>query len=318
MRVEPVFACLISLSLPPLALAQNSQCAGYSSRTQRICNAAIDGTRALHPMAGLLVSGGNPVLGTAGGLGGLGRFSVTARANAVDVVFPDVGYDGSASTVPSSDKVFAPAPLLEVAAGIYPGLPSGLLSVDVLGSAQLLPTDQIDHLAVDQGARRIGDVALGLGYGVRIGLIRENGPFPAVSVSVMRRDIPRLSYGDLSAGDQYRYGVDLHATNLRVVAGKQLASLALAVGLGWDRYTGDAVIQFRDPNTLLLQPEIPLDLKSSRVLAFLDAGLNLSAITLVGEVGYQGGKNQKLSTNFEDFDTAKGKFFAGLGLRVGF
>ena len=30
------------------------------------------------------------------------------------------------------------------------------------------------------------------------------------------------------------------------------------------------------------------------------------------------GKDQNLSTDFEDFDTTTGKFFAGLGLRVGF
>jgi hypothetical protein len=44
----------------------------------------------------------------------------------------------------------------------------------------------------------------------------------------------------------------------------------------------------------------------------------LSAVKLLGEVGYQGGKDQKLSTDFEEFDTTKGKFFASFGLRVGF
>jgi hypothetical protein len=39
---------------------------------------------------------------------------------------------------------------------------------------------------------------------------------------------------------------------------------------------------------------------------------------LTAEVGYQGGKDQELTTEFEDFDTTKGKFFAGLGLRVDF
>jgi hypothetical protein len=41
-------------------------------------------------------------------------------------------------------------------------------------------------------------------------------------------------------------------------------------------------------------------------------------LRLTGEVGYQTGKDQNLSTSFEDFDTTKGKFFAGLGLRLGF
>ena len=50
----------------------------------------------------------------------------------------------------------------------------------------------------------------------------------------------------------------------------------------------------------------------------MDAGLNLSMVRLTGEVGYQTGKDEHLNTNFQDFDTTKGKFFAGLGLRMGF
>jgi hypothetical protein len=88
--------------------------------------------------------------------------------------------------------------------------------------------------------------------------------------------------------------------------------------LGWDKYTGDAVMQFRDPNTGTPQPAVPIALNSSRGVAFVDAGINLSMVRLTGEVGYQTGKDEHLNTNFEDFDTTKGKFFAGLGLRMGF
>ena len=65
----------------------------------------------------------------------------------------------------------------------------------------------------------------------------------------MRRDIPQITYGDVPAGDRFSYGVDLHATNLRLVASKQLVFFDLAAGLGWDKYTGDATIRFRDPIT---------------------------------------------------------------------
>jgi hypothetical protein len=134
----------------------------------------------------------------------------------------------------------------------------------------------------------------------------------------MRRDIPTITYGDVAAGDRFSYGLDLHATNVRLVASKQVAILDLAAGMGWDKYTGDAVIQFRDPITSALQPNVPVELNNSRVLGFVNAGLSMSMVRLTGEVGYQGGKDQELSTDFEDFDTTKGKFFAGLGLRVSF
>jgi hypothetical protein len=318
MRAAHLAAGLVLLTIASPAGAQTPECSAYSGDAGRVCSAAVDGTRAFHPLMGILVSGGNPTIGSAGTMGGLGHAAVTLRANAVQVVFPDLNYTGSSATVPAGDKLFAPAPLVEGALGLYKGMPSGLLALDFLGSAQLLPTNQIDNLSVDGGATTVGSIAVGLGFGARIGILKEMGPLPAVSFSVMRRDIPRISYGDVPAGDRFSYGINMHATNLRLVASKQLMMLGLAAGLGWDKYTGDALIRFRDPVTNLQQPNVPVKLNTSRMLGFVNAGLDLSVVRLTGEVGYQGGKDQKLSTEFQDFDTTKGKFFAGLGLRVGF
>jgi hypothetical protein len=318
MRAAPLLAGLFLVAAALPVHAQTPECSAYVSNAQRVCEAAVDGTRAFHPVFGVLVSGGNPTIGSAGALGGLGHASLTVRANAVELVLPDLAYNGSNTAVPAGDKFWAPAPMVEGALGIYKGMSSGLLAVDLLGSAQLLPTDQFDNLTVDSGARKIGDIALGLGYGARIGLLREMGPLPAVSVSIMRRDIPQITYGDVPSGDRFSYGVDLHATNLRLIASKRLLVFDLAAGFGWDKYTGDALIRFRDPVTSIPQPTIPVELNSSRVLSFLNAGMSMSVVRLTGEFGYQAGKDENLSTQFEDFDTTKGKFFAGLGLRVGF
>jgi hypothetical protein len=296
------------------AHGQAAECRAFSGDAERVCTAAVDATRAFHPLLGGLVSGGNPVLGSGGPLGGPGRFFITPRVNAMEIVLPDLSYDGSTSTVPAGDEVYAPAPLIEAAVGLYGGLPSGLLAVDFLGSAQLLPVSAIDGFAVEDGARRIGDVALGLGYGVRVGIVKETGPLPGVAVSVMRRDIPRIRYGNIEGGDEYQYAVNLHATNLRLTVGKQLGVLGLAGGVGWDKYTGDGSISV----PAVLQPrELTFGLSTSRATVFLDAGLGIGVAALTGEAGYQTGKDQDLSTDFEDFDTTKGKFYAGLGLRVG-
>ena len=318
MRAPHVLAGLVAVAVVSPALAQSPECASYSANAQRVCAAAVDGTRAFHPVFGMLVSGGNPTIGSAATLGGLGHVSLTLRANAVDVVLPDLDYTGSSTTVPAGDKLFLPAPLVEGSVGLYKGMASGLFAVDLLGSAQLLPADRINNVTVDSRARRIGSIALGIGYGARVGLLRGVGPLPDVSVSVMQRDIPRITYGNVAGSDRYSYGLDLHATNLRLVASKQVTILDLAAGMGWDKYTGDAIIQFRDPITSVLQSNVPVDLNNSRVLGFVNAGLSMSMVRLSGEIGYQGGKDQALSTDFEDFDTTKGKFFAGLGLRVGF
>jgi hypothetical protein len=318
MRAAPLLSGLLLAAIAAPGVAQTPECAGYAGDAQRVCAAAVDGTRAFHPVFGVLVSGGNPTIGSAATLGGLGHASLTARANAVNIVLPDLNYGGVGATVPAGDKLFLPAPLVEGSIGIYKGKSAGLFGLDLLGSAQLLPTDQIDNITVDPDARRIGSIALGLGYGARIGLLQGAGPLPVVSFSAMRRDIPRVTYGDLLAGDNYSYGVDLHATNLRLIASKQVAILDVAVGMGLDKYTGNAIIQFRDPLTGIPQPNVPVKLNNSRLLSFINAGLSMSMVRLTGEVGYQGGKDQHLSTNFEDFDTTVGKFFAGLGLRVGF
>lgn len=308
------FGVFILATAVSSAHAQAAECSGFSGDARQVCTAAVDATRAFHPLLGGLVSGGNPVLGTGGPLGGPGRFFITPRVNAMQIVLPDLSYDGSSNTVPAGDKVYAPAPLIEAAVGLYGGLPSGLLAVDFLGSAQLLPTSAIDGFSVEDGARRIGDVALGLGYGVRIGILKETGPLPGVAVSVMRRDIPRIIYGSLDEGDEFQYGVNLHATNLRLTVGKQLGVLGVAGGVGWDKYTGEGSISVPAGP----QPQqLKFGLSTSRATIFLDAGLGLGVAAITGEAGYQTGKDQDLSTDFEDFDTTKGKFYAGLGLRVG-
>src|SRR3989454_9621209 len=65
----------------PLA-AQEPQCASTNNFVQASCQAAVDGVRAFYPLAGMVVTGGNPVIGTARSLGGLGHFALTARVNA--------------------------------------------------------------------------------------------------------------------------------------------------------------------------------------------------------------------------------------------
>ena len=277
----------------------------------------MDATRAVHPLLGILISGGNPVLGSGGPLGGPGHFSVTARVNAVEVVLPRLSYDGSSTTVPRGQEVYAPAPLLEAAAGVYGGLPAGLLAIDVLGSAQLVPAGVFDDFRVDPDARRIGDVALGLGIGARVGVLRETGALPGVSASIMRRDLPTITYGDITAGDEFQYAVNLRATNLRLVASKQFTALSVAAGLGWDKYTGDALIAVADNVIPGGAADVPVELDNSRVSVFANLGLGLGLVRLVAEGGYLGGRDQDLTTDFEDLDTTQGKFFAGLGLRVG-
>ncbi len=50
----------------------------------------------------------------------------------------------------------------------------------------------------------------------------------------------------------------------------------------------------------------------------LSVGLSLLAgSTLAAELGYQLGKDQNLTTDFENIDTTGGNVFAGSGIRLG-
>ncbi len=318
MRVVTWSVVVLVGAAAPLA-AQNSQCAPYTANGQayNVCNAALDGTEAFHPVLGLLTSGGTPVLGAPGSMGGFGHVNMAARVNATEVVLPDLNYNGSSTTVARGEKLFFPSPLVEAAVGVFGGTQSGLLAIDLLGSAQLLPTTQIKNLTVDSTAHRIGSVALGLGYGLRVGVVRESSLLPGVAVSVTRRHIPQLQYGSTTLTTNYNYAVDLQATNLRAMVSKHLSLLQLAGGIGWDRYTGDATVRFRDPTTTLAAPPIALALANSRTMGFVNAGLDARFFKLTAEAGYQLGKDQNLSTTFQDFDPASGRFFAGAGIAVG-
>src|SRR5260370_42322589 len=119
----------------------------------------------------------------------------------------------------------------------------GLLSLDALGSAVLLPTNQVASLSVDPNATRIGSVALGIGYGARVGVIKGGLLIPSVSVSWMHRHLPRLQYGDVNTNGQMDFAMALDATNIRAIAGMRLLLFDVAAGLGRARHAPDGPIR---------------------------------------------------------------------------
>jgi len=191
-RLVTIVTAFVGLT-PALAAAQEPQCAMPLPDATAACNTAVDAVRAFYPLAGMIISGGNPVLGTAGSLGGLGHLTLTARVNAIKAALPDPTA-ANQSPVPSSFNGAVPAPMVEGALGLLKGMGGGLLAVDLLGSALILPTG-IDNLHVDSNATHISDAALGLGFGARVGVLKGSFPIPSVSVSWMHRSLPRLRYG---------------------------------------------------------------------------------------------------------------------------
>ena len=310
--VLPFIAGPVQAQNPPCDLVRL-----VSARVANLCDAAIDGTRAFHPVAGLLVSGGNPVLRTRAGGDGLGRFALAVRANTARVQLPDLSYDGSAETVPAGERLLFIAPLVEASAGLY-AVP-GRLGLEALGSAQLLPTDQVEDLEVVPGGAHLGAAALGLGFGARAAVTLAPS-LPALSLSVMRRSVPRVQYGNITDPlEEFQYAIDLTATNFRLAASQRFAGFALAGGLGYDRYTGDANIAVREPDLPVdLVGTVRIELEASRWMLFANPSVAAGPLQVTGELGYQLPREQDLGTTFERFDPSSGRLFGGLGLRLDF
>jgi hypothetical protein len=309
---------LLALMAGAPAASLHAQCTG-SAPVVAVCNRAIDALKTFHPAAGLIISGGDPVLGGARALDGLGHFFVSARLNAAKIVAPNP--DTAAG--PTSLKGAVPAPVLEGGVGLYRGLPSGLLAVDGLVSATLVPTHAVAKLGVDSGSTKLGNFALGLGYGVRVGIVRGLFPIPSISMTVMRRTLPRITYGrlaatSLSTGDAFEFDADVKATTWRFAAGYHLVAFDIAAGIGFDRYTSHGRLRYYDNPPLNTLATVPFDPVNERQVLFADAAFHLTLLTLGAELGYQTGQDQKLSTNYTDFDPSSGHVFGGIGLRFGF
>src|SRR5213079_1527928 len=116
--------------------AQEPQCAMPDANATAASNTAVDAIRAFHPLAGMIVSGGNPVIGTAATLGGIGHLSVTARVNGIKAALPNPD-SANATSVPASFHGAIPAPIVVASLGLLGGK-GGLLSVDALASAVIL------------------------------------------------------------------------------------------------------------------------------------------------------------------------------------
>jgi hypothetical protein len=284
-----------------------------------ICNAAVDYLRIGHPAAGLLLGGGNPVIGKVTALGGFPNFSFAVRVNSSQFVTPDLSYDGSTTTVGKQDQIPVPFPTLEAALGISNGFGAhGLFALDLIGAAQVLPVGGLNNVQVDSEATTVAGAALGFGYGGRVAVLRGNGLIPEITGSAVWRSLPRLAVGDVSAGDSYAGDFDLRATNLRLMAGWEVGVLKLGLGYGWDWYKGDAHVEVADQVGGTLAERVSVSLDESRTVMYANVGLEFGFFMLAGEAGYQSGSNASFKTTFEGVNPGDSRLFGGLGLRFTF
>jgi hypothetical protein len=320
------------------------------SSARDYCYTVAQAVESGQPQFGILIAGGNPTIGTASGgglrLGVLPRVSASANVNVVFIELPEILAEQAGSAAQRiNDVVGIPAPALSgtVAVGVFPGFSAiptvgGIGSIDLLGSVTWLPFNQASVEGFESGTKN-----LAYGVGARVGIVRESFLTPGVSVSVMRRSLGRIEYGDVcpglavtttdaesftagnctASGDAGEFSVDLTDWSGRAAVGKRLLGLGLTAGLGYDRFSSDIGYGFRAPSgtvagtTNYFARASGIDLDSDRWSAFLDASFTLLVATIGAEAGWlQGSDPIQGFPSASDFDPGNGTFFGSVGVRL--
>ncbi len=350
-------ALVLGLFATPAAAQVTAPCQVISDpEVASTCFTVAQAVESAQPQLGIVLTGGNPTLGTAstGGirLGVLPRVSATAKVNVVFVRLPDILTESAGSGVQRlNDATGIPVPALSGTAsvGVYPGISiaptvGGVGAVDLLGSATWLPMGTFD---VEGFSEDTPDFSFGLG--ARLGILRESFTMPGVSVSLMYHRLGTVSYGNvcgvpgpevrdpsggfsrtsgpcLGDGDPGEFSVDLSNWSTRAAVSKRLLGLGLTAGVGYDRFSSDAGFGFRTrcsavgvdvgADNCFLRFS-GLELDNDRWSGFLNGSFSVLMATLAAEVGWmQGSDPIRGFPSASDFDPGNGTFFGSVGFRI--
>lgn len=328
-----VFACVTAPAMAAQT-AIDSRCTdpalvGESNEGQDACQKAIDLLNYMTPQLGTLIAGGNATIGQGGTLGGLGHFALSVRANAMRASLPDIDAAGvNYGTAQRSEYVteaqWAALPVVDAAFGLFKGIPlplTNVLGVDVLVNVSYLPELEHDPLSLTtpEGSFKFG-------YGARIGVLQESLVLPGISVTYIKRDLPRATLiaswegGALASADTARLeNFDIGTTSWRVVASKSLLAFSLALGVGQDRYEAEASA-FYSVNEPLARFEggpVRYAFDVTRTNVFLDLITNLGLMKLVATVGGVSGGDIPTYNTF-DKEADASRIYGSLGVRIGF
>jgi hypothetical protein len=269
------------------------------------CQKVIDIFTYMNPQLGMLITGGNATLGQGGVLGGFGRFLIGGRINVLRASIPDLGSVGVANGPAQMDTYRTesrtiPMPIVDGAFGVFRGFPLGGLHVgglDVLVSMSYMPEVERSDIAIE-----VPGSSFRFGWGVRVGLIEETILLPAVSVTFIRRDLPRLTmHARVDDDTVSMQNLEIRPTAWRIVASKSLRQFTVGGGIGQDRYDTRAQLTYvvRD-GAAVSRPDAPFPWHDdpTRLNMFVDLSVHLSRVRLMGELGRVSGGNIRTYNRF--------------------
>jgi hypothetical protein len=294
--------------------------------SQDACQMAVDVFQFMAPQLGLALAGGNATLGQGSTVGGLGHFSIGIRGNIFGGDLPQVqnfpapGATGrTAHTLPSKKQVLG-LPTADAAIGIFGGLPLGLTNVggvDLLLSASYVPSvgDSTSDVAIKP------DQNLNIGYGARIGILQESIIVPGVSLTFIKRDLPKTTITGRSANlDVNIRDAKVATTAWRITASKSFLMFGAVVGAGQDRYKQEANVQATSRGTLAgtqTSSVVALSQSLTRTNVFGDLSLNLPLFKVVGEIGHSSGGTIDTFNTFSSGRADKSRTYGSVGIRFG-
>ncbi|MDQ6885656.1 MAG: hypothetical protein M3068_00035 [Gemmatimonadota bacterium] len=332
MSARKAICLLLSAAAAAAVQAQgsvNSQCSnpaivGPGQIGGDACQKALDLFSYLTPQFGTTLAGGNPVLGQGGAQGGLGKITVELRVNGIMGAIPKVDqYDLAAgpavrTSYQTEDKPFG-FPSADGALGLFDGIPVGLtkmLAVDALGSLTFVP--EISQKGVSIKAPN-GSVKVG--YGARLGIVKETTLLPSVAVTWLRRDLPSLDVTAAATNNDTITvsGLTARSTAWRLVVGKSSKLLGVAVGYGKDSYESAADISYAlNRSGVRFSPTMPITIAQSPKATsyFGDVMLNLFLVKIVGEIGRVSTDDIPTYNSFSK-KSSDPKLYGAIGLRFG-
>jgi hypothetical protein len=273
------------------------------------------------------------------------RVSAGVRLNVVPVELPDIVADqipGQGGSFTERYGAVVPAFAADFSLGltgghdITPGI-GGIGGLTLIGSASYLPfemfTDDFDE----------ADLAYGIGG--RLQLLRESFVAPALAMSVMRRHLGTVTFGDIcpagltstsaaspentevggcpSSGDPGEIGFDLTSWSGRATVSKHLLGIGGLLGVGFDSYDSDLDFGFRGESIggTGVAPGFRVHdekLESTRWTFFGNLSYTLLVASLTLEGGWQQGDAP--IDGFDDldsnFDPEDGVLFGSIGFRI--
>lgn len=289
---------------------------------QDACQQAYDFYQFMAPQLGLALTGGNATIGQGGVLGGIGHFSVGIRGNVIEGVLPDVSnfspsVTGAKQTSLPTKKQVVGLPVVDAAIGIFKGIPLALTNIggiDALVSATYVPSITSGSVSITPSTN------WQFGYGARLGLLSESIVVPGVSVTWIKRDLPKTDIiGTIGSSDTLSIkNTTLKTTAWRLVASKSFIMFGLAAGVGQDKYDQSADISAHVSQSGFSATASPPDTKQTltRTNFFGDVSLNLPLFKIVLEGGQASGGTVNTYNSFAGDRADRSLVYGSLGIRL--